>query len=78
MDCTLGALLRGGVGLEETPPPPPSHTHTHTHTRTRVAKCLKARLRANCSRAHTDALDRMNAIDQALWRHVQLHAALYP
>ena len=38
----------------------------------------KTRLRVNLTHAHTDALDRMNAIDWALWRHVKLHASLYP
>ena len=33
----------------------------------------KARLRANQSDAYADAMERMNAVDLALWRHVQAH-----
>ena len=39
----------------------------------------KAQLRANrSSEAFADAMQRMNAIDLALWRHVRDHGALYP
>ena len=33
----------------------------------------KAQLRANLSAAHADAMERMNAVDLALWRHVIQH-----
>ena len=41
--------------------------------RNRSPHAQKARLRANQSHAHIDALARMNAIDLALWRHVDQH-----
>ena len=36
-------------------------------------RAQKAQLRANLSEAHADAMERMNAVDLALWRHVQAH-----
>jgi len=42
-------------------------------------RAQKAALRANLSSdAFADAMQRMNAIDLALWRHVRDHGTLYP
>ena len=42
-------------------------------------RAQKAALRTNrSSEALTDAMERMNAIDFALWRHVRDHGSLYP
>jgi len=37
----------------------------------------KARLRANRSSAYDEAMERMNAVDFALWRHVQAHGSFF-
>jgi hypothetical protein len=42
-------------------------------TRNASPRAQKARLRANQSEAYADAMERMNAVDLALWRHVQAH-----
>ena len=42
-------------------------------------RAQKAALRANrSSDAFADAMQRMNALDLALWRHVRDHGSLYP
>ena len=42
-------------------------------------RAQKAALRANrSSDAFADAMQKMNALDLALWRHVRDHGSLYP